>query len=189
MTGQGTIHLTHHITRRARVTGDPWRCVVVAAILLTAGCNADHSAPPAPTVSESRSMVLDGHFPEIDGGPNLSDLEFAVRYFLATVAQDEPGLAVRMLSDRCRPLAGQELRDAVAHVASDADLDLASFTAQIDGFTASVTYATGEPGFTQEDERWVAEGGAWRIDGCHSTDQPHSTLNATHRLRMGQKAG
>lgn len=134
----------------------------MALLAVLAGCSDDgppDQTQPVTTETSPRSTA--------PSSPSAAGLEAAVRDYTAAFGAGDEDLAVSLLTDRCQQLAGPTVRQAVVQIASAApDLTVTEIAVDIEGSAATVTYETSTPEYSQIDERWLVEGGAWRNDDC-----------------------
>jgi len=125
------------------------------------GSNASSEPPPASTSAPNAGASAPA------SGTN--DLRSAAQTYSNAYLTGRGAQAFDLLSKRCKASMGKAEFLATVHAAKQEfgiALPFKSFSAEINGMQARVTYTFAVSSINQDHEPWVNEGGSWHEDDC-----------------------
>jgi hypothetical protein len=146
---------------------------------LVASCGSSGTSDPAtPTAAASGSRTSTSAAkittttatttPATTTDPEGPPLEDAVRAYTAAFLGGDDEAAYGLLTERCHgEMASAQFKDIVDQATNlYGGETITSYSEDVNGNTATVTYELTDPTLNQTNERWVLENDAWRNDEC-----------------------
>ncbi|MFF5077364.1 hypothetical protein ACFY36_09950 [Actinoplanes sp. NPDC000266] len=154
--------------------------IISAALVvsfLVSGCGdstTDTAAPAAPAAPVSSAPVSSAPVSSapVSSAPAAAgedELKAAVQAYSDAFLTGDGVEAYKMLSERCRKRTSQAEFTAIVDAAKQmygSALPMETYSAQVSGDLARVTYTYTVKAINQESEPWTREAGAWHQDDC-----------------------
>lgn len=145
----------------------------LAVGVLVAGCGGSGAAEPAATgaaASVPPAAASATPVPAASATTGADDaLRAAVQAYSDAFLTGDAEKAYDLLSERCRKRTSPAEFTAIAGAAGQmygSALPLETYSAEVSGDLARVTYTYSIKAIDQEAEPWTREGGAWHQDDC-----------------------